>query len=152
MRRAKHHIFQVLTKRSERMVELTAKEKGNWPDNVWLGVSVENHNYTSRIHHLQLTPARVKFLSFEPLIGRVLLNDGMLKGISWAIVGGESGHRARPMSPEWAEEICGHCVENNIPFFFKQWGTYDVSGRRVGKKNAGRRLNGRTWDEMPVLV
>ncbi len=152
MRRAKQHIFQVLTKRSERMIELTNQEKRNWPNNIWLGVSVENHCCVNRIHHLQLTPAKVKFISFEPLIGRVLLHSKMLEKINWVIVGGESGHRARPMKWEWVEDIHRKCLAKNIPFFFKQWGTFDVLGMRVGKKSAGRTLNGRIWNEMPVLV
>lgn len=160
MSQANHHIFQVLTKRSERMLawtqahfcsaDLKRNGKPSWPANVWLGVSVENQNYTWRIKHLQRTPANVRFLSIEPLLGPISLDGSLLDGIHWVIVGGESGFRARPMEPEWVHVIRRQCEKYGVPFFFKQWGTYDPSGRRVGKKIAGRILNGRTWDDVPM--
>jgi protein gp37 len=161
MYRARHHIFQVLTKRSERMLTWTLKHfssdrsrkdgKAAWPENVWLGVSMENQSYTWRIKHLQKTPAPIKFLSVEPLLSPVHLNISLLETIQWVIVGGESGPRARPMKPEWVYEIQNQCQKYRIPFFFKQWGTYNPMGKRVGKKVAGRILDGRTWDEVPVF-
>ncbi len=138
MRRAHWHTFQVLTKRAERLEELNPKIA--WPDNVWMGVSVENQDYTFRIDHLRKTGAKVKFLSLEPLLGPLpKLN---LKGIHWAIVGGESGPGARPLDPAWVVDIRNQCLRAKVPFFFKQWGG-------VQKKKAGRILEGRTWDEMP---
>lgn len=160
MTQANQHVFQVLTKRTERMVAWTRSKfsataqrkngKNLWPAHVWLGVSVENQRYTSRIRHLQKTPALIRFLSVEPLLGPVNLEDSLLEGIHWVIVGGESGPRARPVKPEWVLKIREQCGKRNVPFFFKQWGTYDPSGKRVGKKVAGRTLEGQTWDEMPA--
>jgi protein gp37 len=138
MSRAHWHTFQVLTKRAERLEEISPKIK--WPDNVWMGVSVENQDYTFRIDHLRKTGAKVKFLSLEPLLGPLKLN---LKGINWAIVGGESGPGARPLDPAWVIDIKKQCLRAKVPFFFKQWGG-------VQKKKAGRILEGRTWDEMPL--
>lgn len=140
MRQASWHTFQVLTKRSERLLELN--ECLNWPDNVWMGVSVENSDYMLRITHLQQTHARVKFLSLEPLLGP--LPQLSLGKINWVIVGGESGPGARPMSKTWVTEIRDQCLSAAVPFFFKQWG-----GTR--KKQAGRLLEGRAWDQMPQL-
>jgi protein gp37 len=113
----------------------------SWPDNVWMGVSVENKIYISRIDCLRSTDARIKFLSIEPLLGPIGKMD--LSDIDWVIVGGESGPRARPMKHDWVIEIRDQCVESNIPFFFKQWGG-------VHKKKAGRTLEGQTWNQMPV--
>lgn len=139
MRRASWHTFQVLTKRSERLLELN--QAIDWPANVWMGVSVENSDYTFRIDHLKQTDARVKFLSLEPLLGPLpKLN---LCGIDWVIVGGESGPGARPMEEQWVIDIRDQCLVAGLPFFFKQWG-----GTR--KKRNGRLLQGRTWDEIPV--
>lgn len=162
MCRANHHIFQVLTKRSERMMRWTRENyrfvnlRSNGhpmlPTHIWLGVSVENQKYATRIRDLQRTPARVRFLSVEPLLGPVRLSSSLLKGIHWVIVGGESGHKARPMNPDWAQGIQRQCREASVPFFFKQWGTFDSNGNRVGKKAAGRELGGQTWDEMPARV
>jgi len=158
---ANHHIFQVLTKRSERMLawvqsNFPAKSNGNgktaWPSHIWLGVSVENQDYSWRIKHLQHTPANVRYLSIEPLLGSISLNANILDGIRWVIVGGESGHRARPMKAEWVYHIREQCERSSVPFFFKQWGAYDGEERRVGKKKAGRKLDGRTWDAMPVFL
>jgi len=160
MIQSKHHIFQVLTKRSERMLawirthfsaDSYRSGKQIWPRNIWLGVSVENQNYTWRIKHLQSTPAYLKYLSIEPFLGSISLNTRLLHGIQWVIVGGESGPRARPMRPEWVHAIQEECKSNNVAFFFKQWGAYDQSGRRVGKKKAGRNLAGRTWDSIPLI-
>ncbi len=141
MHRASHHVFQVLTKRSERLARL-APELG-WPENVWMGVTVEHADYLDRVECLRRTPARIKFLSLEPLLGPMPHVD--LAGIDWVIVGGESGPGARPMRAEWATEIRDRCASAGVPFFFKQWG-----GRN--KKKAGRVLDGRTWDEMPEAV
>jgi protein gp37 len=141
MQKAHWHRFQVLTKRSERLLELS--KVLFWPANVWMGVSIENEEYTFRIDHLRRTGAAVKFLSLEPLLGPLpRLN---LRGINWAIVGGESGPQARYMDPAWAIDIRDQCLEFGVPFFFKQWGGWD-------KKKAGRILEGRTWDEMPAMT
>ncbi len=134
------HVFQVLTKRAERLFELHKELK--WTHNIWMGVSVENDKVRHRIAHLQKTKARVKFLSLEPLIGPLSNLD--LTNIDWVIVGGESGHRPRPMKPEWVLDIQEQCEINEVAFFFKQWG-----GKN--KKAAGRVLNGRTYDEMPEI-
>ena len=141
MHRASHHVFQVLTKRSERLTRLAPEL--DWPENVWMGVTVEHADYLDRVEHLRATPARIKFLSLEPLLGPMPHVD--LAGIDWVIVGGESGPGARPMRAEWATEIRDRCASAGVPFFFKQWG-----GRN--KKKAGRVLDGRTWDEMPEGV
>jgi len=139
MRRAHWHQFQVLTKRAERIEELSPKLE--WEPNIWMGVSVENDKYAYRIDHLRKTSAYVKFLSIEPLIGPVgKLN---LRGIDWVIVGGESGPSARPMDAEWVTGIRDQCLTAGVSFFFKQWGG-------VQKKRTGRTLEGRTWDEMPA--
>jgi protein gp37 len=138
MRRAHWHQFQVLTKRSGRM--LAVNEEIDWPPNVWMGVSVECSAYKARIDHLRKTDAAVKFLSLEPLIDQ--LGTINLDNIDWVIVGGESGPGARPMATAWVDDICRQCKESEVPFFFKQWGG-------VQKKRAGRTLNGRTYDEMP---
>lgn len=140
MRRASWHQFQVLTKRSERLLEMSPSI--DWPDNVWMGVSVESQDYAFRIDHLRKTGAAVKFLSLEPLLGPLPRLD--LRGIIWAIVGGESGPGARPMELEWVLEIKAQCRKARVPFFFKQWGG-------VNKKKAGRLLQGRTWDELPRI-
>lgn len=140
MNRAPWHTFQILTKRAERLAELSGRLP--WAKNVWMGVSVENADYRFRIDLLRKTNAQVKFISFEPLIGR--LDKVNLKNIDWAIVGGESGPRARYMSPEWVADLRDQCLAQKVPFFFKQWGG-------VNKKKAGRLLDGRTWDEMPRI-
>ena len=150
---AKQHIFQVLTKRSERMMDWVNNRFGqNVPSNVWLGVSVENQDYVKRIEHLQETRAGIRFLSIEPLLGPVNLKASNLKNIHWIIVGGESGPFARPMDPEWARAIRIACQKSNVPFFFKQWGAFNPEGERVGKKRAGRVLDGETWDQMPEML
>jgi len=138
MRQASWHRFQVLTKRSDRLVELDTFI--DWPDNVWMGVSVETQNYTYRIDHLRATRACIKFLSLEPLLGPIS-NLG-LAGIHWVIAGGESGPGARLVALEWLTDVRDQCLAADVPFFFKQWGG-------VQKKRAGRVLEGRTWDEVP---
>lgn len=191
------HTFQVLTKRPQRMAALLS-DADRWlglldaamrpltgdifastvpsrlypPAWEWLGTSIESDRYTFRAHHLRATPAAVRFLSLEPLLGPLPSLD--LTGIDWVIVGGESGRDARPMHPGWVRDIRDRCVEAGIPFFFKQWGSvrpwrsgddpwagvlWDgcegdalVSMVRVSKKVAGRELDGRTWDEMPERV
>ena len=138
MRRAHWHTFQVLTKRAERLAELSNELP--WAENIWMGVSVENSDYVSRIDHLRVTGAKVKFLSMEPLLGPV--PDLDLRWIDWVIVGGESGPGARPIKEEWVVEIKELCLRADVPFFFKQWGG-------VRKKKAGRELQGKVWDQMP---
>jgi len=139
MNKANWHIYQILTKRSENLLNLNNKLP--WSDHIWMGVSVENEKYTYRIDHLRQTNAAVKFLSLEPLLGP--LNNLDLRGINWVIVGGESGPKARYMNPKWVTDIRDQCVAANVPFFFKQWGG-------VNKKKTGRTLEGRTWDQVPV--
>jgi protein gp37 len=139
MGRAYWHCFQVLTKRSARLLELS--ERLGWSPNIWMGVSVENEDFAYRIDHLRRTSASTKFLSLEPLLGP--LPNLNLRGIDWVILGGESGPRARPIRESWVIGVRDQCRESGIPFFFKQWGG-------VRKKKAGRMLEGRTWDEMPL--
>ena len=139
MRQASWHTYQVLTKRSSRVFELT--QSTDWPVNVWMGVSIENCDYTSRMDHLRQTGFHTKFLSLEPLLGPLPHMD--LRGIDWVIVGGESGPYARPMKKEWVIDIKQQCQSGNIPFFFKQWGG-------VHRKRNGRTLQGRTWNQMPA--
>jgi protein gp37 len=139
MRRAHWHRFQVLTKRASRLVALDAQLE--WSPNVWMGVSVESAQYVDRIDCLRRSRAHVRFLSLEPLLGPLTGLD--LRGIHWAIVGGESGPKARAMDPAWPIEIRDQCRRVGVAFFFKQWG-----GKN--KKRAGRLLEGRTWDEMPA--
>ena len=132
------HIFQVLTKRAERLFKIHKELK--WTPNIWMGVSVEDDRVINRIDFLRKTNAKVKFLSLEPLIGP--LKKINLKKIDWVIVGGESGHKPREMDKDWVVEILEQCIKKDVAFFFKQWG-----GRN--KKAAGRMLNGKTYDEMP---
>lgn len=147
MREASWHQFQVLTKRPERALQLAPVLP--WPRNVWMGVSVENQRWTSRIPLLLQIPAATRFLSCEPLLGRLDLRP-YLSFIDWVIVGGESGPRARPMQLDWAREVRDQCIWAGVPFFFKQWGTFDAAGRRLGKHKSGRTLDGREWNEMPM--
>lgn len=141
MERTPQHTYQVLTKRASRLARLAHQLP--WPPNVWMGVSVEDADQLARLDHLRGVPAAVRFLSAEPLLGPL---DGIdLSGIQWAIVGGESGPHARPMSRGWVEELRDRCLEQRVAFFFKQWG-----GRT--SKAGGRELDGRTWDEMPELA
>ena len=131
------HIYQILTKRHERLLEVYSQL--NWHDNIWLGVSVENQNYTHRIDALRKIPAQVRFLSCEPLLGSLELD---LTDIHWVIVGGESGANHRPIQSDWVESIQAQCQSADVPFFFKQWG-----GRT--SKAGGRLLHGKLWDKMP---
>jgi protein gp37 len=148
MEAADWHQFQLLTKRPERIVEM--KDELKFPENLWVGVSVENQRWTTRVDELRQVPAHVRFLSCEPLLGP--LDNLNLSDIHWVIVGGESGHHARRMRPEWARSIRQQCHEAGTAFFFKQWGAYDETGIRKGKKDAGRLLDQRTWDELPEGV
>jgi protein gp37 len=141
MNRADWHIFQVLTKRSERLKKLAPKI--TWSDNIWLGVTVETHAQTYRIDDLAQTPAHIKFLSIEPLLSDI--PNIPLEGINWVIVGGESGHKARIMKPEWVRHIRDACINNKVAFFFKQWGGFN-------KKAAGRELDGQLWSQMPMVL
>lgn len=134
------HTYQMLTKRSKRLQAIA--DKLPWPDNLWMGVSVEDSRYRFRVEHLRSVPAKVRFLSCEPLIGPMGSID--LRGIDWMIVGGESGPAARPIQSEWAEDLRDQCRRAEVRFFFKQWG-----GRTA--KAGGRVLDGRTWDDMPVV-
>ena len=144
MGKASRHRFQVMTKRHHRLVSLAPDLP--WPPNVWMGVSIENQRWQERAEALKNTPAAVKFLSCEPLLGPLTID---LQGIDWVIVGGESGPGARLMKPKWATDIRDQCIAAGVPFFFKQWGEFDSKGVRRGKKRAGRILDGQTWDEMP---
>jgi protein gp37 len=140
MGKCPQHTFQVLTKRSERLRELAPRLP--WTDKILMGVSVETSDYYGRIHDLLQTPAKVKFLSLEPLLSSI--TDIPLDGIDWVIVAGESGSKARPMEANWVREVRDKCVQKNIPFFFKQWG-----GRGKINKERGRVLDGRTWEQTP---
>lgn len=135
------HTYQILTKRAERLSELN--KHLSWADNVWMGVSVESQPYWERAKHLKRTDARTKFLSLEPLLGPLELDD--LSGIDWVIAGGESGPGARPIRESWARAIRDACIRSDVAFHFKQWGG-------VNKKATGRKLDGRTWDQMPIRV
>jgi protein gp37 len=139
MARAHWHRFQVLTKRSDRLRAISTEI--DWPSNVWMGTSVESDRYRGRIDELRASGAHVKFLSLEPLLGP--LRNLELAEIDWVIVGGESGPGARAMDPEWAIDLRDQCLQVGVPFFFKQWG-----GRN--KKQTGRALEGRLWNEMPA--
>ncbi len=139
MNEARWHTFQVLTKRAGRLEQLASRFK--WTSNIWMGVTVETADHVDRIDHLRNVPAAVRFLSLEPLLGPL---PGLnLEKIDWVIVGGESGPGARPMDPKWATELRDQCLAADVPFFFKQWGG-------VQKKKAGRLLEEKTWDQMPV--
>lgn len=151
------HTYQVLTKRSEKLMYYASKLK--WTDNIWIGVSVENQREVRRIDHLREVPARVKFLSIEPLIGPI--NNIDLTSINWIIVGGESGHNARPIKKEWVDFIKNECQKNNVPFFFKQWGkpqfNIDARDPTLDKDHpmhakGGCQLNGKIYREMPISM
>lgn len=136
-----HHTYQLLTKRADRLASV-AKDLP-WPDNVWMGVTVEDNERLSRVDSLRLVPAGVRFLSVEPLLGP--LPDLDLGGIDWVIVGGESGPGARPVEEDWVSGVRDLCLDAGVPFFFKQWGG-------TLKKAAGRELDHRTWDQMPSIA
>ena len=147
IRRSPQHVFQILTKRAERMERYFHQREV--PANAWLGVSVEDRKYgVPRIAVLRNIQAKVRFLSIEPLLES--LGSLMLDGIGWVIVGGESGPGARPMNSAWAEDILKQCQASNIPFFFKQWGAYGPDGVRRSKKENGRKLGAREWNEFPM--
>ena len=139
MNECPQHQFQVLTKRAERLLQLSSKLR--WTPNIWIGVSVENQKYAYRASLLSKVPAHVRFLSVEPLLGPI--QDLPLRGIHWVIVGGESGPRSRVMEADWVTQIFRQCRKSRVPFFFKQWGG-------VQKHVTGRKLFGRTYDEMPA--
>ncbi len=143
MNKSSWHIFQILTKRSKRLLELNKELK--WTKNIWQGVSVENNKYISRIEDLSYTNAYIKFISFEPLIGRINIKSIDLSNIDWIIVGGESGNNSRPLKKEWVLEIRNKCIKEKIPFFFKQWGGFN-------RKDNGRKLDGETWLEYPEEI
>lgn len=149
IRRAPQHIFQILTKRAERMADFFQKQTP--PGNVWLGVTVENREHgLPRIKQLRSISSCVRFVSAEPLLedlGRI-----NLAGIHWVIVGGESGPSARPMQPDWVLNIQRQCDARKIAFFFKQWGGWGPDGRKRSKKQNGRLLNGRIWDAVPMVA
>jgi protein gp37 len=138
MKETPRHTYQILTKRADRLLELSPKL--NWVKNIWMGVSVENDDFLWRVDRLRATGAAVKFLSCEPLIGPLSNLDPT--DINWVIAGGESGPSARPMDPDWVREIRDICVDSNVAFHFKQWGG-------AVKSKTGRILDGRTWDDMP---
>jgi len=139
MGEADWHVFQILTKRHERLLELC--DQLPWPPNVWMGVSIENRRFVHRADYLRQVPAAVRFISAEPLLGP--LEDLNLGGVDWLIAGGESGPGHRPVREEWLIELRDRCSEEDVAFFFKQWG-----GARP--KSGGRLLDGRSWDEMPA--
>ena len=140
MAKADWHVFQILTKRAERLEALAAQLP--WPENIWQGVSVESEEYTWRIRHLQEVPAAVRFISVEPLLGPI--SRLPLKGINWVIVGGESGPRFRVAQPIWVRRIRDQCLRTKVPFFFKQWGGFT-------SKAGGRQLDGRLWSQLPMI-
>jgi protein gp37 len=140
MEKAHWHTFQIVTKRSKRLLELS--DRLDWPSNVWMGVTVESHRHIKRINDLSNVPSKVKFLSMEPLLSD--FPELPIDEIDWVIVGGESGPRSRIMQSNWVRNIREHCLSRTTPFFFKQWGG-------VNKKRNGRVLDGRTWDDMPEL-
>jgi len=141
-----NHTFQVLTKRAERLASFFKDEVP--PKNAWIGVSVEDKKYgVPRIDSLRNVDARIRFLSVEPLLEDIGILD--LTGIHWVIVGGESGPKARPMKLEWIENVKEQCEEQGVQFFFKQWGGWGADGKRRSKKENGRLLKGKTWDNMP---
>jgi protein gp37 len=140
MGRADHHVFQVLTKRHERLADFAPQLR--WPPNVWIGVSIENRRFIQRADYLRNVPASVRFISAEPLLGRL---EGLdISGIDWLIAGGESGPGHRRIDAEWVRELRNRCTDEGVAFFFKQWG-----GARP--TSGGRVLDGRTWDEMPTV-
>lgn len=141
MESTSRHTYQILTKRAERLSE--AAPHLSWPQNVWMGVTVEDNAHLWRVGHLRQVPSAVKFLSLEPLLGP--MPDLDLSEIDWVIVGGESGPGARPMHRDWVIDIRDACIRESVPFFFKQWG-----GAR--KKIAGRELEDRTWSQKPIMA
>jgi len=138
MGRAEHHTFQILTKRHERLAELAPSL--TWHPNIWMGVSIENRRFVRRADYLREVDAAVRFISAEPLLGPL---DGLdLTGIDWLIAGGESGHKHRPVKPKWLRDLRDRCIDEEVAYFFKQWGGHHP-------QSGGRQLDGRTWDELP---
>jgi protein gp37 len=150
MRATPHHFYQILTKRPERMGSLVRSRIAEILPNVWLGTSVEASEVVTRIDHLRTVPAAIRFISFEPLVAPVGKVD--LKGIHWAIVGGESGRAARLIREEWIDEIYEQCLLHGTAFFFKQWGTWGKDNKRRSKKANGRIYRGQEWDQMPTMA
>lgn len=150
MRETPRHHYQVLTKRPAAMRDFVESLDGEILSNVWLGTSVEDHRVIDRIDELRHTPASIRFISFEPLIGPV--GDVNLQKIDWSIVGGESGYRARPIREEWIDEIYKQCQRDNSTFFFKQWGAWGKDNKKRSKKANDREYRGRTWDDMPKIA
>lgn len=148
IRETPHHQYQILTKREDILQKYF--ETHSVPENVWLGVTVEFAQTKNRIDILRNINARIRFLSIEPLIDAV--GELNLEGIHWVIVGGESGHKARPMNPEWAIDIQRQCDEQGVSFFFKQWGTWGEDGVKRSKKANGRILLGQEWNQEPILI
>ena len=146
--RTPQHIYQVLTKRDKIMLQYFSNK--HVPSNVWLGVSVENSTFKNRIDSLRNINVKTRFISFEPLIGSV--GKINLKNIHWAIVGGESGRNARPVKKEWIDEIFELCKQQNVAFFFKQWGTWGADEVKRNKKSNGRRFRGKEWNEYPLTT
>ena len=140
MGRAEHHTFQILTKRHERLAEIAGEL--SWHPNIWIGVSIENRRFVHRADYLRQVDAAVRFISAEPLLGP--LDELDLAGIDWLIAGGESGPKHRIVRIEWLRQLRDHCIDEDVAYFFKQWG-----GHRP--KAGGRLLDGRTWDEMPKI-
>lgn len=140
MNKAYWHTFQILTKRPERMYAL--KKYLKWSDNIWQGVSIESQEFAWRAQYLKKIPAKIRFLSLEPLLGPVQLN---MNKIHWVIVGGESGARCRTIQASWVRDVRKQCKNYQVPFFFKQWGG-------VQKKKNGRELDGRIYNEMPISL
>jgi protein gp37 len=139
-----------LTKRPENITRMVPPAWLETPrPNVWYGTTVEDVPRSARIDRLKAVPAHVRFLSCEPLLDEI---TPRLDGIHWVICGGESGHGARPMSPVWARELRDQCAFSGVPFHFKQWGDHDERGVKVGKKAAGRLLDGREWNDLPGVV
>lgn len=141
MAQCPQHTFQVLTKRARRLRSIAASL--DWPPNVWMGVSIESNRYAFRADHLRAVDAAVRFLSVEPMLGPV--EDVDMDGIDWVIAGGESGPQARPIESEWVRGLRDHCAEENVAFFFKQWGG-------ATPKAGGRELDGMTWNDMPEVL
>lgn len=149
IKRTPRHTYQILTKRSVRMLKYFSSSGRVVPENVWLGVSVENRQYgLNRVDALRKIKAGIHFLSVEPLLEDI--GEINLSGIHWVIVGGESGPKARPMKAEWVESIKDQCDQEGVAFFFKQWGGWGADGKRRAKKSNGRLFAGRTWDGMPL--
>lgn len=150
MRETPQHNYQILTKRPERMHQIMVEKIQEVLPNVWLGTSVEDLDVVDRIDHLRKTPAAIRFISFEPLIGSVGAVN--LEKIQWAIIGGESGNKARPIKEEWIDEIHAQCYVYDTAFFFKQWGAWGKDNQKRSKKANGREYRGQIWDEMPSMA